>query len=107
MRSQGFVHPATLVPSELEYAEGYRARMSILWSKMRPISSGDASKQFQKTNHPQQQKPNQLKPQPKPTPPQQHKPQQHKPNQLKPAQTKESPKSKLIEKPKTEKQTKQ
>ncbi len=39
MRSQGFVHPATLVPSELEYAEGYRARMNILWSKMKPIGS--------------------------------------------------------------------
>ena len=30
IRSQGFIHPATLVPSELEYAEGYRARMDIL-----------------------------------------------------------------------------
>jgi fructose 1,6-bisphosphate aldolase/phosphatase len=58
MRSQGFVHPATLVPSELEYAEGYRARMSVLWSKMRPIPSGNASKQFQKLNQskPQQHK---------------------------------------------------
>lgn len=37
MRSQGFIHPATLVPSELEYAEGYRARMDILQSKMRQI----------------------------------------------------------------------
>src|SRR6267378_5486426 len=37
MRSQGFIHPATLVPSELEYAEGYRARMSVLWSKMQPL----------------------------------------------------------------------
>ena len=37
IRSQGFVHPATLVPDELEYAEGYKARMSVLWSKMRPI----------------------------------------------------------------------
>jgi fructose 1,6-bisphosphate aldolase/phosphatase len=34
MRSQGFIHPATLVPSELEYAEGYRARMEILETKM-------------------------------------------------------------------------
>jgi fructose 1,6-bisphosphate aldolase/phosphatase len=33
MRSQGFVHPATLVPSELEYAEGYKARMSVLEEK--------------------------------------------------------------------------
>ncbi|HSA76870.1 MAG TPA: fructose-1,6-bisphosphate aldolase/phosphatase [Nitrosarchaeum sp.] len=37
MRSQGFIHPATLVPSELEYAEGYRARMDILETKMVPI----------------------------------------------------------------------
>ncbi|MFM9874767.1 MAG: fructose-1,6-bisphosphate aldolase/phosphatase [Nitrosarchaeum sp.] len=37
MRSQGFIHPATLVPSELEYAEGYRARIDILESKMKPI----------------------------------------------------------------------
>ncbi len=34
MRSQGFFHPATLVPSELEYAEGYRARMEVLEAKM-------------------------------------------------------------------------
>ncbi|RNJ78458.1 MAG: fructose 1,6-bisphosphatase [Nitrosopumilus sp. B06] len=37
IRSQGFVHPATLVPSELEYAEGYRARMDILEGKMKPM----------------------------------------------------------------------
>ncbi len=37
MRSQGFIHPATLVPSELEYAEGYKARMDILNNKMKPI----------------------------------------------------------------------
>ncbi|CAD6522024.1 hypothetical protein Nlim_0715 [Candidatus Nitrosarchaeum limnium SFB1] len=37
MRSQGFIHPATLVPSELEYAEGYRARMEVLEAKMKPI----------------------------------------------------------------------
>lgn len=39
MRSQGFIHPATLVPDELEYAEGYRARMDVLQSKMKPIDS--------------------------------------------------------------------
>ncbi len=39
MRSQGFVHPATLVPSELEYAEGYKARMSVLEEKMKPLES--------------------------------------------------------------------
>jgi fructose 1,6-bisphosphate aldolase/phosphatase len=43
MRSQGFVHPATLVPSELEYAEGYRARMNVLWSKMKPLDSSHTS----------------------------------------------------------------
>tara|TARA_B100001765_G_scaffold142977_1_gene90782 strand:- start:499 stop:1635 length:1137 start_codon:yes stop_codon:yes gene_type:complete len=37
IRSQGFIHPATLVPSELEYAEGYKARMDVLYSKMKPI----------------------------------------------------------------------
>lgn len=34
MRSQGFIHPATLVPSELEYAEGYKAIMERLGKKM-------------------------------------------------------------------------
>jgi len=43
IRSQGFIHPATLVPSELEYAEGYRARVNILESKMRPIEEQDTS----------------------------------------------------------------
>ena len=33
MRSQGFFHPATLVPSELEYAEGYKAIMDVLHSQ--------------------------------------------------------------------------
>lgn len=60
MRSQGFVHPATLVPSELEYAEGYRARMNILWSRMRPIAPSNQQKlhqpQKQTTPKPQQQK---------------------------------------------------
>jgi fructose 1,6-bisphosphate aldolase/phosphatase len=37
MRSQGFIHPATLVPAELEYSEGYKARMDILKSKMKPL----------------------------------------------------------------------
>ncbi len=37
IRSQGFIHPATLVPSELEYAEGYKARMDVLKSKMKPV----------------------------------------------------------------------
>src|SRR5437879_1631695 len=85
IRSQGFVHPATLVPSELEYAEGYRARMSILWNKMRPIPSGNASKQFQKTNQSQQ----------------------HKPNHPKQNQTKKPPKTKTKKKQKAKKHKKQ
>jgi len=43
MRSQGFVHPATLVPSELEYAEGYKSRMSVLESKMKSLEGVDSS----------------------------------------------------------------
>ncbi len=42
MRSQGFIHPATLVPSELEYAEGYKARMDILKSKMKPLGENQS-----------------------------------------------------------------
>ena len=45
MRSQGFIHPATLVPSELEYAEGYRARMEILETKMKPVEESSAKSQ--------------------------------------------------------------
>ena len=33
MRNQGFVHPATLVPDELEYNKGYEARMKKLNEK--------------------------------------------------------------------------
>jgi len=50
MRSQGFVHPATLVPSELEYAEGYKARMSVLEEKMKPLedsSSGEKKENYE------------------------------------------------------------
>lgn len=43
MRSQGFIHPATLVPSELEYAEGYRARMDILESKMKAMEDSNSN----------------------------------------------------------------
>jgi len=50
MRSQGFFHPATLVPSELEYAEGYKARMSVLESKMKPIE-GNISSGMKKQNY--------------------------------------------------------
>ena len=51
MRSQGFIHPATLVPDELEYAEGYRARMDVLESKMKPLdddtSSGERKESYE------------------------------------------------------------
>ncbi len=50
MRSQGFVHPATLVPSELEYAEGYKARMSVLEEKMKPLegsTSGEKKENYE------------------------------------------------------------
>ncbi len=50
MRSQGFIHPATLVPSELEYAEGYKARIAVLESKMKPME-GYASKVGRKENY--------------------------------------------------------
>jgi len=43
MRSQGFIHPATLVPSELEYAEGYKARMKKLYEKMKPLKDTKSS----------------------------------------------------------------
>ena len=43
MRRQGFIHPATLVPDELEYAEGYTARMDVLRSKMKPMESDSKS----------------------------------------------------------------
>ena len=39
IRSQGFIHPATLVPDELEYAEGYKARMNKLKEKMVSMDS--------------------------------------------------------------------
>lgn len=40
MRSQGFIHPATLVPSELEYAEGYKSIIRALEDKMVPMAGG-------------------------------------------------------------------
>ena len=43
MRSQGFVHPATLVPSELEYAEGYKAVIGALHERMTSMDGGDGS----------------------------------------------------------------
>jgi fructose 1,6-bisphosphate aldolase/phosphatase len=50
MRSQGFVHPATLVPSELEYAEGYKDRMKVLEEKMKPLE-GSAISGAKKENY--------------------------------------------------------
>ena len=49
MRSQGFIHPATLVPEELEYAEGYKARMDLLHARMEKIkdSPEPASGQYE------------------------------------------------------------
>jgi fructose 1,6-bisphosphate aldolase/phosphatase len=37
MRNQGFIHPATLVPDELEYNKGYEARMKKLNEKFKDI----------------------------------------------------------------------
>ena len=50
MRRQGFIHPATLVPDELEYAEGYKARMDILKSKMTAMDS-DTKSDDRKANY--------------------------------------------------------
>jgi fructose 1,6-bisphosphate aldolase/phosphatase len=35
MRNQGFIHPATLVPEELEYNKGYEARINKLNEKFK------------------------------------------------------------------------
>lgn len=35
MRSQGFIHPATLIPEELEYNKGYEARIAKLTEKFK------------------------------------------------------------------------
>jgi fructose 1,6-bisphosphate aldolase/phosphatase len=43
MRSQGFIHPATLVPAELEYAEGYKAVIEGLNKKMKPLETKKVS----------------------------------------------------------------
>ncbi len=53
IRSQGFIHPATLVPSELEYAEGYNARMDVLKEKMKPMegAGGNRSDGGKKENY--------------------------------------------------------
>jgi fructose 1,6-bisphosphate aldolase/phosphatase len=38
MRNQGFIHPATLVPEELEYNKGYEARIKNLKSKFEDLT---------------------------------------------------------------------
>lgn len=46
MRGQGFIHPATLVPDELEYNKGYEARMNKLQSKFKDLEEiGGKAKQ--------------------------------------------------------------
>ena len=37
MRNQGFIHPSTLVPEELEYSKRYEARINKLNKKFRPM----------------------------------------------------------------------
>ena len=41
MRNQGFIHPATLVPDELEYNKGYEARMKKLNQKFTSITTNN------------------------------------------------------------------
>ncbi len=50
MRNQGFIHPATLVPDELEYNKGYEARMSKLESKFKDIDEILTGKKTSTTN---------------------------------------------------------
>ena len=92
MRSQGFFHPATLVPSELEYAEGYRARMNVVWSKMRPITNN------QQKSHPQPHQEKQIttqQPKPHIKPPQKTtKPKPLKAKTAKPKQKSDQPETK-------------
>jgi fructose 1,6-bisphosphate aldolase/phosphatase len=46
MRNQGFIHPATLVPDELEYNKGYEARMKKLNQKFNSnISNNETEKE--------------------------------------------------------------
>jgi fructose 1,6-bisphosphate aldolase/phosphatase len=42
MRNQGFIHPATLIPEELEYNKGYEARMDKLKTKFRDMEEAAA-----------------------------------------------------------------
>ena len=43
IRNQGFIHPATLVPEELEYNKGYEARMAKLNKKFKDIDTTTTS----------------------------------------------------------------
>ncbi len=47
MRNQGFIHPATLVPDELEYNKGYEARMDKLNQK---FTSSISNKETEKSS---------------------------------------------------------
>jgi fructose 1,6-bisphosphate aldolase/phosphatase len=47
MRAQGFIHPATLVPEELEYNKGYEARMKKLSSKFKEKVKGVSKEEEQ------------------------------------------------------------
>ncbi|HET7642730.1 MAG TPA: fructose 1,6-bisphosphatase, partial [Nitrososphaeraceae archaeon] len=47
MRNQGFIHPATLVPDELEYNKGYEARMSKLKEKFTSDDSNNEQRNDQ------------------------------------------------------------
>jgi fructose 1,6-bisphosphate aldolase/phosphatase len=44
MRNQGFIHPATLVPEELEYNKGYEARISKLNEKFKDMDEVDSKR---------------------------------------------------------------
>jgi fructose 1,6-bisphosphate aldolase/phosphatase len=48
MRNQGFIHPATLVPDELEYNKGYEARMDKLNQKFSSSISNKETQKFSK-----------------------------------------------------------
>jgi fructose 1,6-bisphosphate aldolase/phosphatase len=51
MRNQGFIHPATLVPDELEYNKGYEARMDKLNQKFASsISNTETEKSSKRIN---------------------------------------------------------
>ena len=50
MRNQGFVHPATLVPDELEYNKGYEARMNKLNQKFTSNNSNNETEKPLKEN---------------------------------------------------------